>query len=154
MLRHPARPLPPRKQCGFTLVEVLVAVVILAIGLLGLAGLQLSSLQASQQAYLRSQATVLSQDIVERMRANRTAALNGDYDVAMADGVPTGADIATNDLDDWLTALDTSLPDGDGEVSVNGNGVATVSVQWTERVRDPEAGAGTETMTFSTEVRL
>lgn len=154
LMRRPPRS-PSRQQRGFTLVEVLVALVILSIGLLGLAGLQLSSLQASQQAYLRSQATVMGQDIIERMRANRDAALNGEYDIAMADGPPAGADIAANDLNDWLTALGTSLPDGDGEIEFNAvTGVVTVRVAWTERVRDPEATADTETMTFITETRL
>lgn len=145
----------PHTSRGFTLVEVLVAVVVLSIGLLGLAGLQLSSLQANQQAYLRSQATVIGQDIVERMRANRDAALNGEYDVAMGAGAPGGADVAANDLREWLEALENSLPDGDGEIEVDTDGTAEVTVQWTERVRgDDEGGSGTETMTFSTETRL
>lgn len=153
MLKRPGMRSMSRER-GFTLVEVLVAVVVLSIGLLGLAGLQLSSLQANQQAFLRSQATVLGQDIIERMRANRQAALAGEYDIAFGASAPTGADIAANDVNEWLTALGASLPDGEGEIDVDADGVAEVSVRWTERARDPEAAAATETMTFTTETQL
>ena len=56
---------------GFTLIEVLIAIIVLSIGLLGLAGLQLTSLRNSNSAYTRSQAVILSYDIVDRIRANR-----------------------------------------------------------------------------------
>lgn len=59
-----------KTNTGFTLVEVLVAVVVLAVGLLGLAGLQASSLGNNQSAYTRSLATQLAYDIADRMRAN------------------------------------------------------------------------------------
>jgi type IV pilus assembly protein PilV len=69
-------------QSGFTLVEVLVAVVVLAVGLLGLAGLQVTSVRFNNSAYLRSQATNLAYDIADRIRANRSVALAspGAYD--------------------------------------------------------------------------
>jgi len=63
-------------QRGLTLAEVLIAVVILSIGLLGIAGLQLTGLRGAQSANLRTQATVLANDIAERIRANPTGALN------------------------------------------------------------------------------
>lgn len=56
---------------GFTLIEVLVAMVVLSIGLLGLAGLQATSLKSNQSAYHRSQATQLAYEMADRMRANR-----------------------------------------------------------------------------------
>jgi type IV pilus assembly protein PilV len=55
---------------GFTLVEVLVAVLVLAVGLLGLAGLQLASMKSNHSAYRRSQATIAAYDLLDRMRAN------------------------------------------------------------------------------------
>ena len=67
----------PDRISGFTLLEVLVALVILSIGLLGLAGLQAASLRYNHSSYLRSQATLIAYDIVDRMRANRQEALNG-----------------------------------------------------------------------------
>ena len=60
---------------GFTLIEVLVAVVVLAIGLLGLAGLQISSLRGNQSAHSRTQASLIVDDMVERIRANRDSAV-------------------------------------------------------------------------------
>jgi len=58
------------KTTGFTLIEVLVAVVVLAGGLLGLAALQVTSLSSNQTAYNRSQATQLAYDIADRMRTH------------------------------------------------------------------------------------
>ncbi len=62
---------------GFTLLEVLVAMVVLSVGLLGLSGLQTSSLRNNHSAFLRSQATLVSNDIIDRMRANRDSAIGG-----------------------------------------------------------------------------
>jgi len=58
------------KNTGFTLIEVLIAMLVLAVGLLGLAGLQATSLRNNQSAYNRSQATQLAYDLTDRMRAN------------------------------------------------------------------------------------
>jgi type IV pilus assembly protein PilV len=60
----------PRTSSGFTLVEILITVVVLSIGLLGLAGLQISGLRANMSSEARSKATLLASDIIERMRAN------------------------------------------------------------------------------------
>src|SRR5690606_37316619 len=61
---------------GFTLIEVLIALVVMSVGLLGLASLQTNTLAFNRDAYLRSQATALAYDIIDRMRANRDAAVN------------------------------------------------------------------------------
>lgn len=65
-----------RRQHGFTLIEVLVSLIVLAIGLLGLAQLQARGLKFNQDAYARSQATVLAYEMIDRMRANRDNAAN------------------------------------------------------------------------------
>ena len=69
-----------KSQRGFTLIEVLIAIVVLAIGLLGLAGLQASSLKNNTSAYTRSQAQLLAYDMLDRLRANREGVINGSYD--------------------------------------------------------------------------
>jgi type IV pilus assembly protein PilV len=66
-------------QRGTTLIEVLVAIVVLSVGLLGMALLQVTSVQSNYSAYYRSQVTILASDLADRMRANRTAALGSAY---------------------------------------------------------------------------
>jgi type IV pilus assembly protein PilV len=104
------------------LIEVLVAIVILAIGLLGLAALQSNGLRGSQESYLRTQATLLASDITDRMRANRLAALNGDYDAAYG-AVIAGTTIAAQDLIDWTGTVGGVLPLGQGQICRSNTGV-------------------------------
>jgi len=72
-------------QRGFTLIEVLVTIVVVSIGLLGLAGLQISGLRANTSSEARSKATLLANDIVERMRANPLGVAAGGYDAIVVD---------------------------------------------------------------------
>jgi len=81
----------PKRALGFTLIEILVALVILSIGLLGIAALQLRSLQNSHASYERSIATLQAKDLVERMWA-RTCSLNnedGTFDEPVAESIET-----------------------------------------------------------------
>jgi type IV pilus assembly protein PilV len=117
---------------GFTLIEVLVALVILSVGLIGLAALQTGGLRNNNSAVIRSQAVLAAEDILDRMRANRTDALGEDYDIALGtavDGTYTG--MVLTDLTEWRGSLSLQLANGDGSVDVSG-GIATVVVQWTE----------------------
>jgi type IV pilus assembly protein PilV len=126
------RPILNRSRCaGFTMVEALVALVVLSIGLLGVAGLQLTGLRANSSAASRSQASYLADDIIDRMRANRTEALAGSYNIALGTAA-TGTTIPKLDLIAWQADL-TSLPLGKGSVAVDAvTGIATVSVQWVD----------------------
>jgi len=128
---------------GFSLIEVLVALVILAVGLLGVAGLQANSLRNTYSANLRSQATTMAQDMIERIRANRDFALqsNANYAIALNAEPPadatdcrqaacTSAELANHDKSQWLSTLQT-LPTGNGQVTVDtANDIATVTVMW------------------------
>lgn len=116
-------------QLGFTLIEVMVAVVVLSIGLLGLAGLQITGLRNNQSASFRSTATVLAYDITDAMRANRTDARDGKYEIAMTDAKPTGSATYQQDLNNWLSELALRLPAGDGSITVASD-MVTVTVQW------------------------
>ncbi len=128
-----SRQVPLRHHAaGFSLIEVLVAVVILAIGLLGIAGLQATSIRNNNSAYLRSQATILAYDIIERMRANNTLAKNGSYGVAMGSS-GSGTGMALIDVTEWKTVLGQMLPSGDGSVVVDLAGNATVVVRWVDQ---------------------
>lgn len=118
-------------QAGFTLVEVLVAIVIFSIGLLGWAGLQLAAIEGSRSAELRTIAMLQAQDLADRIRANMPAVEDGDY----AAGVPgdwgcrtvyfdhvadpetcTPSQLAQDDLLDWNIANQQLLPGGGGIV--------------------------------------
>ena len=130
--QHPSQPHQP----GTTLIEVLITVILVSVGLLGLAGLQLTTVQNTNSAAERFEASTLARDILERMRANRQQALNGEYDLDMGDA-PAGGGLAGDDLDDWMAAL-AALPNGDGSVEVN-DGVVTIEVEWTD-ASDDNAG--------------
>lgn len=65
---------------GFGLIEVLVSMFILAVGLLGVASMQVSSIKMNQGAYHRSQANILMTEILDRIRLNKNAYLEGNYD--------------------------------------------------------------------------
>jgi type IV pilus modification protein PilV len=105
------------RQMGFNLVEVLVALLVLAVGLLGMAALQNFSLASTQQSYQRTQATVVIQDIVEKMRANRIGAINALYSIPSYTRTPPSAavncatsncsesDLALYDMNTWMTYL-------------------------------------------------
>src|SRR5579863_5743578 len=73
---------------GFSLIEVLIALVILSIGLLGIAAMVSESLKSKESSYYRTQALDLASEIVDRMRANRVGALANDYDAATYGTVP------------------------------------------------------------------
>lgn len=132
---------------GFTLVETLVALVVLSIGLLGVAALQLTSLRNNHSSAMRTQATFLAYDIIDRMRANREAALAGDYDVAI-DGEGAAGTVAGDDIIAWKGNIANTLPAIDnagetelanGSIARNGN-VFTVTIRWADW--DDAAGAG------------
>lgn len=125
-----------RSQSGTTLIEILITVILVSVGLLGLAGLQLATVQNTNSAAERFEATTLARDILERMRANRQQALNGQYNLAMGDD-PAVDGLAGDDLEAWMDSLAT-LPNGDGSVEVD-DGVVTIEVEWTD-ASDDNAG--------------
>ena len=106
------------KNTGFTLIEVLIAMLVLAVGLLGLAGLQVTSLKNNQSAYFRSQATQLAYDITDRMRTNKLGNYNNQ--AATADDCTatlcTPSQMAGYDLKQWSDQLSALLPNGQGIV--------------------------------------
>ena len=66
-------------QSGFSLIEVMIAAVILSIGILGVAGLQIVSLKGTHQSYMKDQAANLVHELTERMHSNKQAVINGSY---------------------------------------------------------------------------
>jgi type IV pilus assembly protein PilV len=118
----------PPSQRGVTLVEVLVTVVIISVGLLGVAALHLNSLRNNFDALKRTQASILAGDIADRMRANRIVALNQGYNATAPVDPQAGRDVLQ-----WQTSLSTLLPSGVGTISLPaGSKIATIQISWTE----------------------
>ena len=156
---HSASAALRNRQSGFTLIEVLVSVIILSIGLVGVAGLQAISLKNNQSSFMRSQATALAYDMADRMRANVLSATTGLYDptaAATTSGCASTSgcseqQMAENDLAEWNAAITTYLPMGQGYVCVDstpddgtgfgdpqcdGNGTALAIKIWWDDDRD------------------
>ena len=145
-----------RQQKGLSLIEVLISVFILAVGLLGLAAMQLQSLKYTQGSQWRSQANFLAYDIVERIRANRASV--ADYVIAMNAAKPSGSldTMAKNDLYLWLDQLETTIPSGDGSVAWD-SGTRTLTIVVTSqdqgRVRQvADATAADTIFTYTTQL--
>lgn len=124
---------------GFTLIEVLIAMVILAIGALGVAALQFKGLKYSTDANTRSMANFLAYDIADNIRLNRAnvAAYVKDYQIGAGHGacvITNGAD-ADNDMNCWYDRVDGGLPPG-GNANITGpdaNNLYTISLSWNDR---------------------
>lgn len=124
--------IPTKGSGGFTLMEVLVTVVILSIGLLGVAGLQFGSLRGNQSAFHSSIVTALAAEGADRLRANVPGArdpmnpgvLRHSYDELNAAGSDPGCidtvctyeQLAQHDAYEWITSIETQLPSGEGVI--------------------------------------
>lgn len=161
-----SRPMSPSfsdrsRMGGLTLVEILVAVVVISVGLLGVAGLHAYSLKNNYDSLLRSHASALAGDIADRMRANRAAALKGDYDIGFdplafgEDDDPSNVQI---ELKEWKDLLAAQLPNGVGSIALvttpasdtdPETRIVTIRIQWGER----EAGDD-DVIEFATETEI
>ncbi len=135
-----SRNLRPRRVSGFTLIEVLIALVILSVGMLGIAGLYVHSMQAGRTSILRHNAVTLVGDIADRIRANPRAgpayALAGANNNCVDGGINcTLGQMAANDIFLWDQQAANTLPNGTVTIVFN-NGVAPptyqITVAWTE----------------------
>ncbi len=161
------------KNAGFTLIEVLIAMIVLAVGLLGLAMLQTTGLSTNQSAYNRSQAVQLASDIVDRMRTNNSLDATGKpyadkylyafmkpKDATCATGntpctacgsaekLCTPTQLAVKDLYDWNQALISTLPKGKDDLVATGTitksgEVYTATILWDEN-KDGSLDAATD----------
>jgi type IV pilus assembly protein PilV len=124
-----------RRASGFSLLEVLITILILAIGLLGMASLQAVSMRSNQSANFRTQATALAYMIIDRMRANSDAVLHGEYLAPAAAGScgasPAATPTSRHDLETWRQQLACQLPDGQGAIRFPGSTVV-VEITWTD----------------------
>jgi type IV pilus assembly protein PilV len=142
---------------GFTLIEVLVALVVVAMGLIGMAGIQGAAVKYTKSAEGRNHAVQLAYDIQDRIRTSRATLVNGGFASASSmQGVTCDRNFATTavvqaeaDVDMWRNQIACLLPGGQGSIQIgavdatSGLFPVTVSVQWSEgRV---ESGSNTHT---------
>ena len=122
-------------QRGITMVESLVALVVLSIGLLGIASLYVTSLRTGRTALIRTQAVSLVSDLGDRIRANSRANTTAPaaYDLATYGGAPvthgcvgaancSAAQLAEDDLSHWLDNVNATLPGPVAQVVVTRGG--------------------------------
>ncbi|GAC1408903.1 MAG: type IV pilus modification protein PilV [Burkholderiaceae bacterium] len=141
-----------RLTAGFALIEVLIALLIMAIGMLGLAGMLVIGNKANSSSYLKQQAIQSAYDIVDRMRANKAQAVLGAYNQMPS---PTGApdcntalcsadEIASYDLSYWFYTDLAQLPGGTGSITsatAGSNTLVTVTVQWDDKPAQAKLGS-------------
>lgn len=126
----------PRRR-GFTLLEVLIALLVFSLGLLGMAGLLIVSVKANHSAYLRTQASFLAQSMADRMRANVPRVWGEDYDTdyptadtdpCTSGGACSRTDVATRDKALWSTQLTDFLPNAAATIECTPNAGVSVSL--------------------------
>ncbi|KNZ32569.1 MAG: hypothetical protein AD742_10800 [Methylibium sp. NZG] len=128
-----------KRQRGASMIELLVSILIFAFGMLGLVGLQSRTLAYGQMSLYRSQATALTDDIMDRMRADRANAKSGRWDTGLTDNAAsiTGTTtIADKDRKEWKLEVEDLLPEGQGAIErsiVGGLPMFTITVVWKER---------------------
>lgn len=145
-------------QQGVSLIEVLITLLVLSVGLIGLAGLQMVSIQANKSAYYRSQATLLAYDMADRMRANQVQANTDVYFLnypASSTAHEVSGNQANKDLSEWLNALAQTLPDGTAAISRDER-LLSISIRWNNNRGRVKARSDTqpytETFVYRTEI--
>lgn len=148
-----------QKSAGITLIEVMISVIVLAVGLLGVAALHGLGAKYGNKAYFRSQAIAQAYDLVDRMRANPAGAaatnyiqspMPSSYSSDCGSSACTASDLATYDLVTWNTNNGTLLPNGTGGVSISGSDV-TVVVNWSEDANN-DGTAETKSVTVTAQI--
>ncbi|MBU1395695.1 MAG: type IV pilus modification protein PilV [Gammaproteobacteria bacterium] len=138
-----------KNQSGFTLLEVMVAIVVLSLGLLGLAGLQAATLRNNQIAYYRAIAVQQTFDMADRIRANQVGVAAGAYN-ALDASIPadpgcvastcTAANMAVADHSQWNNNNARMLPGGSGTVASAAGGSFVITISWNENTEAGSAG--------------
>lgn len=163
-----------RRQHGVGLIEILVAIIILAVGFLAAARMQVTGMRFSQSAYYESQAYFMAGDMIARMRANVAGVKAGAYDslqtaASLADPgcgakMCSPTEIASQDLYDWSRHLHSSVDNtsfvallpsstavvAKGQVSDLGNGLRSVTITWADE-HDSDDATGTLRVDLITE---
>ena len=145
---------------GFTLMENLVAVMIIGVGMLGMVGMQLTGVRSNQGAYNRTQASIMATDIIDRMRSNSAQAIAGAYDnfttednqidspaCATTAAGCNAATIVNLDKAEWSDLVSGTadsailLPDAVGTITRGAGNLFTIQITWNETDWDADAQA-------------
>lgn len=134
-----------RKQRGFSLVEVLIALIVMSIGMLGIAGLYVQSMQAGRTSMFRHHAVTLAGDVADRIRANPRAGAaylaDGANNNCVSGGVDCSpADMAANDIDLWDQQARETLPNGTVTIQLDNAVIPpeyTIIIGWDEPGEQP-----------------
>lgn len=120
---------------GFTLLEVLIALLVLSFGLLGLAALQAYSVKANQSANFRSQATAFANMMLDNIRANRanlSSYYANSYEDVACGTTPTATPAAAFELGEWRQQINCQLPNGRGAVAPISATEVAVCIRWSD----------------------
>jgi len=134
-----------RRLSGFSLVEVLIALVIMSVGMLGIAGLYVQSMQAGRTSIFRHNAVTLASDVADRIRANPTAGIfyegiGGNNNCVLGNVDCNPSQMAANDIDLWKDQADTMLPNGDVAITFDDNvnpPTYEIAISWDEAGETP-----------------
>lgn len=147
------------RQRGVSLIEVLMAVLIFSVGLIGLAGLLVMASRSNQAAYLRTQVTFLAGNMADRMRANPVGLWNGAYDgdakadakakACGAGAACTPAEVAARDRSAWATMLATALPDAKASIKCDSGSAGFKPSADQINMRPPYGGSCSMTVSWS-----
>ena len=146
-----------RGSKGFGLIEVLVTIIIISVGLLGVASLQLISLKNVNNTQFRTLATIYAYDMAERMRSNKAGVDAGAYNKILGNESEDASNVAQNDAFEWNSLIaaganNGGLPSGVGTVTSNGS-VYDIVISWQEQGRDNTGGL-VEAKTITLSVRI
>ncbi len=155
-------PLSHQKIAGVSLLEVLISVLIMGIGMLGIAAMQATALRNSQSSVERSQAVIQSYTIMDSMRANRDSALGGSYNTGgWMCSAPTGSSLSATDSASWLASLRAALGSAADDAAVCGQvtctastGICVVGVRWDDSRAGGSNGSQQGSNQYSVETRV
>lgn len=134
------------KQAGSSLLEVLVAMFVLGVGMLGVFSMQAQTSRYNHSAYYYSRAVMLAHDMAENVRT--TPSLAGSYRLLLSDPTPdarncqsfanpcSGNELVSWHLNNWRTAVTQQLPSGNSEIMANGDQI-TIKIQFDDSRAEP-----------------
>lgn len=129
----------PARQRGFTLIEVMIAILVLGVGLLGFAMLQTMNVRFTKSAQQRTVATTLAYEVIDLMRIQRAAGNLGAYNAVTYDAFeglepgdcPRDEDATTDaNIERWMCQVRTALPDGSAQIVLAADGAVQVNIRW------------------------